>query len=230
MTALLEAHRLSAGYDGQPVVRDLDITLDAGRIVALLGPNGAGKTTTVLTLAGELSPIAGEVRMDGTPAPAGTFRRARRGVSLVTEERSVFMEMNVEENLRVGRCGVEPVLALFPELGPLLKRRVGLLSGGEQQMLALGRALARQPRVLLVDELSLGLAPLLVRRLLDAVRAAADRGVAVLLVEQYIEKALEIADQAYVLERGRVVVQGPAAEVTSQIKEIEMAYLDQRHE
>ena len=225
--AALEALGVSVGYDGTPVVRALDLALVPGRVAALLGPNGAGKTTTVLTLAGELSPVSGEVLMDGARAPRELYRRARRGVSVVTEERAVFMELTVAENLRVGRCNADQVTDLFPELAPLFRRRVGLLSGGEQQMLALGRALAREPRILLVDELSLGLAPLVVRRLLEAIRAAADRGVAVLLVEQHIEQALEVADDAYVLQRGRIVVRGPAAQVSGQVKEIEMAYLGQ---
>jgi branched-chain amino acid transport system ATP-binding protein len=151
--------------------------------------------------------------------------RARNGISLVTEERSVFMEMTVEENLRVARVPRPAVLELFPELEALMGRRAGLLSGGEQQMLTLGRALARKPRLLLIDELSLGLAPLVVRRLIDAVRAAADGGVGVLLVEQHVDQALKQADRVYVLERGLVVLKGPKAEVAGRVHEIEASYL-----
>jgi branched-chain amino acid transport system ATP-binding protein len=225
MTALLEAVDLSAGYNGQPVVRDLELEVQPGEIVALFGPNGAGKTTTLLTLAGELPTIAGEVRMDGQPAPSSLHRRARNGLSFVTEERSVFMEMTVDENLRVARVDKARALELFPELGPLMGRRAGLLSGGEQQMLTLGRALARRPRLLLVDELSLGLAPLIVRRLLDALRAAADTGVGVLLVEQHVDQALKQVDRVYVMERGLVILKGPKSEVADRVHEIEASYL-----
>jgi branched-chain amino acid transport system ATP-binding protein len=223
--ALIEARNVSSGYHGRAVVTDLNLVVRPGQVVALLGPNGAGKTTTLLTLAGELTPIEGEIHMSGKPAARALHRRARDGMSFVTEERSVFMEMSVEENLRVGRCEPDRALALFPELTALLRRRAGLLSGGEQQMLTLGRALARRTRLLLIDELSLGLAPLVIRRLLDAVREAADQGLGVLLVEQHIDQAMKIADHVYVLEHGRVILDGPKAEVSQRIREIEAAYL-----
>ena len=225
MTVQIAAKDLSAGYLNQPVVQGLDLELREGEITAMLGPNGAGKTTTLLTLAGELAPISGEVRFAGGEAPAGLHRRARAGMSFVTEERSVFMELTVEENLRAGRCDQAEVLALFPELEALMKRRAGLLSGGEQQMLTLGRALARHPRTLLIDELSLGLAPLVVTRLLDAIQAAADTGIAVLLVEQHVEQAMRVADYVLVMERGRVVLEGQKADVAERIREIETSYL-----
>jgi branched-chain amino acid transport system ATP-binding protein len=223
--AVIEARGLAVGYAGRPVVSGVDLRAAAGEVVLVLGPNGAGKTTTLLGLAGELAPLQGTVELFGRPAPHGLHRRAREGVSFVTEERSVFMELTVEENLRVGRCAVDPVVALFPEIEPLLGRRAGLLSGGEQQMLTLGRALARSPRLLLVDELSLGLAPLVVNRLLAAVRAAADAGVGVVLVEQHVDRAMRIADHVLVLERGRVVLGGPAAVVAGRVREIEASYL-----
>jgi ABC-type branched-subunit amino acid transport system ATPase component len=222
---LLAARGVSAGYAGRPVVTGVDLEVAAGEVVVLLGPNGAGKTTTLLSLAGELAPLAGTVELFGRTAPPGLHRRARSGVSFVTEERSVFMELTVEENLRVGRCDADAVLTLFPELQPLLGRRAGLLSGGEQQMLTLGRALARSPRLLLIDELSLGLAPLVVARLLTAVREAADGGVGVVLVEQHVDQAMRIADQVLVMERGRIVLSGPAAEVAGRVHEIEASYL-----
>jgi ABC-type branched-subunit amino acid transport system ATPase component len=227
-TPAIVATGLAAGYAGRPMVSGVDLTAAPGEVVVLFGPNGAGKTTTLLALAGELAAIAGSVELFGRPAPPGLYRPARAGVSFVTEERSVFMELTVEENLRVGRCDVDAVVALFPEIGPLLGRRAGLLSGGEQQMLTLGRALARSPRLLLVDELSLGLAPLVVTRLLAAVRAAADRGVAVVLVEQHVDQAMRIADRVIVLERGEVVLSGPAAEVAARVQEIEASYLAAR--
>ena len=223
---LIECVGLSAGYGSMAVVRDLDLHVAAGEVVALLGANGAGKTTTLLTLAGELPPIAGEVRLHGEPTTAPMHVRCRQGLSFLTEERSVIMGLTARENLRL--ADVDPAVAaeLFPALGPVMARTAGLLSGGEQQMLSLARALGRDPRVLLADELSLGLAPIVVDRLLTSVREAADRkGIGVLLVEQHVRQALRFADRVYVLERGRVSLSGPVAEVEDQIQEIEAAYL-----
>ncbi len=223
---LIETRKLSAGYGGVPAVRDLDISVSPGEIVALLGPNGAGKTTTLLTLAGELRPIDGEVLFEGTPTKAPLHRRAKRGVALVTEERSVFMGLTTAANLRLGQGDPAKALELFPELEKLMRRRAGLLSGGEQQILTLARALAAEPKLLLADELSLGLAPLVVQRLLRSVRTAVDeRGLGVLLVEQHALQALKLADRAYVLRRGRVVLEGPAAELLDRLGEIEESYL-----
>jgi branched-chain amino acid transport system ATP-binding protein len=224
--ALIEARGLSAGYGKMAVVRDVDLHVDAGEVVALLGPNGAGKTTTLLTLAGELAPLEGEVRFLGTPARSPMHVRCRNGLGYVTEERSVIMNMSVADNLKL--AGVEPAVAFkhFPALEAITGRSAGLCSGGEQQMLSLARALGRHPKVLLADELSLGLAPLVVSGLLDTVRRAADeRGVGVLLVEQHVGKALAIADRVYVMERGRIVLSGASAEVGSELQAIEAAYL-----
>jgi branched-chain amino acid transport system ATP-binding protein len=208
------------------VVRDLDLHVDAGEVVALIGPNGAGKTTTLLTLAGELPAIDGEVRLAGAPTRAPLFRRARRGLGLVTEERSVFMSMTAEENLRIAGVSPAAASAVFPELAPLMKRTAGLLSGGEQQMLTLARAVARDPQLLLADELSLGLAPLIVKRLLETVRrVATERATGVLLVEQHVRQALNIADRVYVMQRGRIVIDGTADQVRGRIDEIEATYL-----
>jgi len=223
--ALLRADGVTVGYGGQPVVFDLDLEVRPGEVVALLGPNGAGKTTTLLALAGELEPSEGAIELDGRPTRAPLHRRARRGLGFVTEERSVFMGLSTMDNLRAGRAEPEATLTLFPELRTRLGVRGGLLSGGEQQMLTLGRALARQPRILLADELSLGLAPLVVRRLLAAVRDAADAGCGVLLVEQHVRQALAIADRAYVMRRGRVELQGTAVELRARLGEIEDTYL-----
>ncbi len=222
---LLEAVGLYAGFGGVSVVHDLSLEVRAGEVVVLLGANGAGKSTTLRTLAGAIAPIDGEVRWQGAPTHAPLHRRARRGLSLVTEERSVFMGLTAEANLRLGRGPAERALDLFPELRPLVKRRAGLLSGGEQQILTLARALATEPSALLADELSLGLAPLVVNRLLAAVRDAADRGVGVLLVEQHAAQALAIADRGYVLRRGRVVLQGTAAELSRDFDEVRNSYL-----
>ena len=224
--SLIEARGLSAGYGKMAVVRELDIRVDPGEVVALLGPNGAGKTTTLLTLAGELPPMAGEVRFLGEATRAPMHARCRAGLGFLTEERSVIMEMTVAENLKL--AGVAPEVAIegFPKLERILGRRAGLCSGGEQQMVSLARALGRQPKVLLADELSLGLAPMVVTSLLQAVRAAADeRGVGVLLVEQHVRQALKIADRVYVMERGRIALSGTTAELAGQLDRIEAAYL-----
>jgi branched-chain amino acid transport system ATP-binding protein len=222
----IECRGLSAGYGSMAVVRDLDLHVDAGEVVALLGANGAGKTTTLLTLAGELAPLAGEVRLHGRLTTAPMHARCRDGLSVLTEDRSVIRGLTARENLRL--AGVDPAVAieLFPALAPLLRRPAGLLSGGEQQLLSLARALGRGPRVLLADELSLGLAPLVVERLLASLRRAADeRGVGVLLVEQHVRQALSVADRAYVMERGRISLTGPVALVRAQIEDVEAAYL-----
>ena len=226
MSELLVAKGVSAGYHGHAIVHDLDLTVQAGEVAVLLGPNGAGKTTTLLTLSGDLPQLTGEVWMDGKLTKAPLHRRANAGLSFVTEERSVFMRLSVAENLRVGRTDVGRALELFPELQPLLRRRAGLLSGGEQQMLSLARALARRPKILLIDELSLGLAPLVVIRLLDAVsQAAHEDGVGVLLVEQHVKQALRVADEVLVMQRGTIVLRGKTDEVSSRLEDLEAAYL-----
>jgi branched-chain amino acid transport system ATP-binding protein len=223
---LIEAKGLSAGYGKMAVVREIDLHVDAGEVVALIGANGAGKTTTLLTLAGELTPISGEVRFLGQPAKSPMHARCRQGLGYVTEGRSVIMKMSVAENLRL--AGVDPKVACeyFPALEPIMGRGAGLCSGGEQQMLSLARALGRDPKVLLADELSLGLAPLIVTKLLQSVRRAADeRGVGVLLVEQHVGQALKIADRAYVMGRGRILLSGTADDLAKNLDQVEAAYL-----
>jgi branched-chain amino acid transport system ATP-binding protein len=223
---LLECRGLAAGYGTVAVVRDVDLHVDAGEVVALIGPNGAGKTTTLLTLAGELPAIAGDVVFHGDVTKAPLFRRAREGMGFVTEERSVFKQLSTEENLRVAGVARADAIALFPELEPLMGRTAGLLSGGEQQMLTLARAVAREPGLLLVDELSLGLAPVIVKRLLQAVRRVAnERATGILLVEQHVRQALHIADRVYMMQRGRIVMSGTGEEVHGRIDEIEATYL-----
>jgi sulfate-transporting ATPase len=225
VTAVLEADGLRAGYGNVEIVRDIRLHVDEGEVVAMLGPNGAGKTTTISTLSGELRALGGEVRFLGARTNAPLHMRARKGLGVVSQERAVLMDLTVRENLRVSRCSVDRALELFPELESHVDRRVGLLSGGQQQMLALARCLARQCRVLLVDELSLGLAPLVVDRLLRSVRAAADEGTAVLLVEQHIHKALAVADRVLVMARGMIALEGEAGDLLGRLDDIQDAYL-----
>jgi len=227
---LLQTKGLSAGYGGQPVVHDIDIEVHEGEIVALLGANGAGKTTTLLTMSGELPQLGGEVLFDGEVTTAPLHRRARNGLGYITEERSVFMGLTARDNLRCGGVTPAQVLELFPELERCMNTRGGLLSGGEQQMLTLARTLAREPRLLLADELSMGLAPIIVDRLLKAVRAAADRGTAVLIVEQYARKALIYADRVYVMRGGHIEMDLTAEEARGRLADIEAAYLSTRTE
>jgi len=225
MSCIIETRELRAGYGDVPVVHDLEMRVEAGEIVALLGANGAGKTTALLTIAGALPALGGQVILAGQPAPASLHYRARRGIALVSDDRSIFRELTVAENLRLGDGDPQDAVAIFPALRPLMNRKAGLLSGGEQQMLGIGRALARKPKVLLADELSLGLAPIIVKNLLAAVRAAADAGTAVILVEQQVRLVLDVCDRGYVLDRGRVKISGTAAELRARRHEIEKTYL-----
>jgi branched-chain amino acid transport system ATP-binding protein len=218
---------LSSGYGGQQaVIKGINLVANPGEVVAILGPNGAGKTTTMLTLAGELSPMEGDVVIGGEVATGPLHVRARNGLTFVTEEKSVFMGLTTRENLRVAGADIDEALQLFPELEKRINVSGGSLSGGEQQMLSLARNLGRKPSVLLADELSMGLAPIVVQRLLQAVRDAADqRGTAVVLVEQHVRQALKYADRAYVMRRGVIEISGTATDLASRIDEIEASYM-----
>ena len=223
---LLEARALSAGYGRMAVIRDIDLRVERGEVVALIGANGAGKTTTLLALAGELPPQEGEVRLKGAVTTAPMHVRCRRGMGYVPEERSVIMNMTVADNLRLAAVSRDVAIGYFPALEPILGRSAGLCSGGEQQMLSLARALGRDPEVLLLDELSLGLAPIVVANLLETVRRAADeRSIGVLLVEQHVRQALQVADRVHLMERGRITLTGTSAEVADQLDRIERSYL-----
>jgi ABC-type branched-subunit amino acid transport system ATPase component len=226
MSAILQATGLSVGYGQLPVVRDLDLEISPGEVVALLGPNGAGKTTTLLSLSGALPAAGGTVLWEGSPSKDALHKRVRKGLSLVTEDRSVIMSLTVKENLRLARVSLDRAVDLFPELKARVNVRAGNLSGGEQQMLSLARALARSPKVLLADELSMGLAPIIVQRLLTAVRTAAtEHNVAALIVEQHVTEALRFADRAYVMVRGAVRISGTTSEIRGAATKMEAAYL-----
>jgi branched-chain amino acid transport system ATP-binding protein len=225
---------LSAGYRGVPVVRELNLEVRPGEVVALLGPNGAGKTTTLETIAGLNRPISGTVDLSGqTISGVPAHLLARRGLALVPEGRALFPGLTVREHLRLAagrgrRVGSheDELLEMLPELRKCLGRKAGLLSGGEQQMLAVGRALVTRPRLLLVDEMSLGLAPVVVERLIPILRRAADElGASVLFVEQHVALALEVADRAYVLTHGRIRLEGAAAELRERRELLAASYL-----
>jgi branched-chain amino acid transport system ATP-binding protein len=235
--AVLAIEGLTAGYDEAAVIRDVSLDVAPGEVVALLGPNGAGKTTTLRAISGLVKPMGGRVLLDGGDlVRISPSARARRGLAHVPEGRGLFFGLTVAEHFKLMPRGetVDTALAYeyFPKLEELQDRRVGLLSGGEQQMLAVGRALARQPRVLLLDELSLGLAPVIVERLLPVVRQfAQERHCAVLLVEQHVHLALEVADRGYVLTHGEISLKADAARLRADRHLLVASYLgEQSHE
>jgi branched-chain amino acid transport system ATP-binding protein len=232
MSTRLEVRGLTVSYGSAPAVRDISLELDSGEVVALLGPNGAGKTTTLLGLANALPGVLGQVAMAGRDISAlSADRRARSGLVLVPDDRGVFHQLTVAENLRIatvkgGKELADRALETFPRLADKLRVRAGLLSGGEQQMLAVARGFVMRPRVLMIDELSLGLAPLIVRSIFEAVRTLADEyEIAVLLVEQHVELALTYADRAVVMNRGRIALNRPAVDLIGDRALLESAYL-----
>jgi branched-chain amino acid transport system ATP-binding protein len=235
MSALLALSGLRAGYGPIEALRGIDLTVADGEVVALIGANGAGKSTLLMTVCGVVHPHAGSIVFAGrdiTGLP--TEQIVRGGISQVPESRRIFARMTVHENLQLGALVADPdnfaadlkrVYALFPILDERAGQRAGTLSGGEQQMLAIGRALMARPRLLLLDEPTLGLAPLIARRILEVVREINQAGTTVLLVEQNAYQALKIADRGYVLANGAVALSGPGAELLAN-PEVQSAYLE----
>ena len=230
MTARLACQALTGGRGTTTAFRDIDLTVETATVLTLLGPNGAGKTTLLLTIAGLLPSHAGTVTVDGSPLRTGRPSAANRaGVVLVPDNRSLFTTLSVEENLRVaarsGGPGPRDLLDVFPELEKRWRLRAGALSGGEQQMLAMARALIQQPKLLLIDEMSMGLAPRVVESLFGAVRRiATEQGCAVVLVEQHVALALEVADEAAVLNHGAILLRSDAASLRNRPEDLEQAY------
>lgn len=223
---------LDTGYDGVPVVRDLSMHVDAGEVVALLGPNGAGKTTTLTTVSGMGQILGGSVEVMGKQVPRlrQAHKLARWGVIHVPENRGILFQLTVRENLELaktkGKVDFDRAVSFFPALGPLMTRRAGLLSGGEQQMLAIGRAIIAEPKLLMVDEMSLGLAPVIYEDLMPVVRRIADEtNAAVLIVEQHVDLALEVSDRAYVLSHGDLAMSGTADELMNNRALLDASYL-----
>ena len=234
MTALrLEAYSVARG--GRSVVRDVSLEIPAGQVTTLLGANGAGKSSLVLAVAGVLRATGGRVLLDDVDL---TRRRPEQirgaGVAVVPEGRRLLPGLTVEDNMRVAtyslggaqaKRGIEYALELFPELQRRWKATARLLSGGEQQMVVLAQALVSQPKIVLVDELSLGLAPVIVKRLVPTIASVAESGVGVLLIEQFAHVALGLAETAYVIERGRIRYEGPAQRLKDEPELLQSAYL-----
>jgi len=210
-----------AGYGDVEVLRGVNLTVAPGSIATLLGANGAGKTTVMRVVSGLLKTSGGAVAVNGTDVSSRTpEQRSRAGVCLIPEGRGIFRTLTVRENLSLFRPswlsdeGVGQVVETFPVLGKRIDQVAGTMSGGEQQMLALSRAFLAKPTVVLVDEVSMGLAPKMVDQIFDVLVRLSGQGVSVLLVEQYARRALELADQAYVLSRGEIVLAGPTRDIT----------------
>ena len=238
---MLKIRNLNTYYGAIHALKGIDLDVPEGKIVTLVGSNGAGKSTTVLSATGILKVAEGSViELNGENiANMGPHKIVKRGVSLSPEGREVFPSLTVEENLRLGTFpvrnqkklvsdGYERVCQLFPRLKERLKQQAGTLSGGEQQMLAIGRSLMGNPKLLLLDEPSLGLAPNLVQLIFDLIRDINRQGVTILLIEQNANMALKVADYGYVLETGRITLHGPAKELRSN-EEVKRAYLGNAH-
>jgi branched-chain amino acid transport system ATP-binding protein len=232
---LLKLHQVSAAYGHVRVLRGIDLSVDAGEVVCLLGRNGAGKTTAIRTICGLLPASVGTVRFAGRDITRATpMDIVGAGIATVPEGRRVFASLTVRENLVLGafsrrrgrpdRTDCSEIYELFPRLAERANQRAGTLSGGEQQMLAMGRALMAKPRLLLLDEPSMGLAPILIEAVFDTIDRLARRGITVLLVEQNAVAALDVADRAYVLEHGHIVQQGLAVDLKDN-EDVRRSYL-----
>jgi branched-chain amino acid transport system ATP-binding protein len=230
---LLEVNSLHSGYGDLQVLWDVSLNISEGEFVVLLGPNGAGKTTTLRTISGVIQPTEGKVEFMGSPIGGLDGHVINQlGISFVTEDLNLFTKMTVRDNLLVGahavrdakkiRDSMDYVFDLFPRLEERQSQLAGTLSGGERKMLAIGRGLMSDPKLLLVDEPSLGLAPLLAQAALEALQELNRRGISILLVEQQVTRALAIAGRAYILEHGRIVLEGPSAELleSPHVKEV----------
>jgi branched-chain amino acid transport system ATP-binding protein len=236
-TTLLEARGVRTGYGRLPVVFNVDLEVKEGEIVALLGPNGAGKTTTLRALSGMLPLMDGDVTLDGSSLKGRAANTiARDGIVHVPQGRGIFPNLRVDETLRLA-CAmagirgadvdkqVDEMYEVFPRLHERRTQLAGTLSGGEQQMLAIARGLIMKPRVLMIDEMSQGLAPTIVQSLFDIVRSLPEQGVSVLIVEQFVTHALDVASRAYVLEKGEVAFGGDAAELAADESFVKGSYL-----
>jgi len=232
---LLELAGLEVAYGGIRAVKGIDLAVDKGELVCLIGANGAGKTTTLKAICGLLPTRGGAVRYDGQDITGtSSYRLVERGIAMVPEGRGVFRQLTVAENLAMGafvrrdrdavRRDLEHIFELFPRLAERRGQSGGTLSGGEQQMLAIGRAMMSRPKLLMLDEPSMGLAPLLVQKIFATVRAISVEGVTILLVEQNARLALEIAHRGYVMESGTITLSGPAADLLADPK-VREAYL-----
>ncbi len=231
-TPLLEVTQLAAGYGELEVIRDVSLTVRPGEVVACIGANGAGKTTTLRAISGMISPRRGRVAFGGRDVTAlGSERIARLGMVHVPEGRGLFPRLSVEDTLRLvgnstgGDVDLNPAFDMFPRLKERRRQAVGTLSGGEQQMVAMARAILAHPKLVMVDEMSQGLAPAVVRQLFDVIRVFRERGIAVVLVEQFVESALEVADTVYVFERGGIAQAGQAAAMRADRAALSASYL-----
>jgi branched-chain amino acid transport system ATP-binding protein len=231
--AALSVHDLRAGYGPVTVLRGVNLTVAPGQVVALLGANGAGKTTLLRTVSGALRATGGSVRLGGTDMTrARASERSRRGLCLIPEGRGIFRTLSVEENLRLNSppwikpVRLDPAYEMFPVLAERRKQAAGTLSGGQQQMLALSRAFLSGASVVLVDEVSVGLAPVIVDAIFGALRVLAGQGKSLLLVEQYIQRALGMADTVYIMKRGELTLAGSPADLDE--REIMAEYIGQQ--
>jgi branched-chain amino acid transport system ATP-binding protein len=232
---VLTLENLTVARGGRAVVRDVSLRIDPGEVTALLGPNGAGKSSLVLAVSGVLRPESGSVKLNGTDLSHRRPEKIRAaGVAVVPEGRRLLSELSVEDNLRVATYslsrgeadrGVKYALEMFPELKPRLGTRSRSLSGGEQQMLVLAQALVSKPKFVLIDELSLGLAPVVIKRLIPTIEKLAAEGIGVLLIEQFATIALGMANEAYVMGGGQIRFSGTASELKKNPELLQSAYL-----